>query len=133
MKSNKKRDGTMEWWRQKWVVLKILTKYLYLKLLQNIYITVVHLHKNTYEIQYVLHDKIYRIRTHVRRGPSKIVQILDHLDNDITEDVRTYMGPNEDFHGQSVCPQDIGYERVYVCLRNGAQVGFAADEPIVVK
>jgi hypothetical protein len=134
MKSNKKREeDKMEWWKQKWVVLKVLTKYFYLKLLQTIYITVVHLNKNTYEIQYALHDKIYKIRTHARRGPSKIVRILDHVDNDITEDVRTYMGPNEDFHGQSVCPQDIGYERVCICLRNGDQIGFASHEPIVVK
>lgn len=122
----------MEWWKQKWIVVKILAKYCYLKLIQHMYLTVVHLHKNTYEIQYILHDKIYRVRTKVKRGPSKIIQILDHLDNDITDEVRSYLGPNEDFHGQSVCPQDMGYERVYLCLRNGDQVGFDAHEPIAV-
>lgn len=122
----------MEWWKQKWIVMKILMKYCYLKFLQHMYMTVIHLHKNTYEIQYILHDKIYKIRMKVKRGPSKIIQILDHLDNDITDDVRSYLGPNEDFHGQSVCPQDMGYERVYLCLRNGEQVGFDALEPIAV-
>lgn len=122
----------MEWWRQKWIVLKILFKYCYLKCLQNLYTTVVHIHKNTYEIQYVLHDKLYKIRTKVKRGPSKIVQILDHLDNDITEEVRSYLGPNEDFHGQRICPEDIGYERVCVCLRNGVEMGFNVNQPIVV-
>jgi len=122
----------MEWWKQKYLVLKIMFKYAYLKLIQNIYITVSHLHKNTYEIQYVLHDKIYKIRTNVRRGPSKIIYILDDLDRDITDEVRSYMGPNEDFHGNKMCPRDIGYELIYVVLRNDQQIMFKKDEPIVL-
>jgi len=122
----------MEWWKQKYLVLKILFKYTYLKFLQHIYLTVSHLHKNTYEIQYVLHDKIYKIRTNVRRGPSRIVYILDHLDNDITDEVKSYMGPNEDFHGKTMCPQDMGHERIYIILRNDQQIVFDANDPIVL-
>lgn len=122
-----------EWWGPKWVVVKILMKYCYLKCLQTIYRTVVHLHKNHYEIQYALHDRVYRIRTQVRRGPSPIVRVLDHKDMDITDEVRSYLGPNEDFHGQSLCPQDMGYERVVFCFRNGGQTGFDLQEPIVFR
>ena len=122
----------MEWWKQRWLVFKIVAKYCYLQFLQHIYITVIHLHKNTYEIQYVLHDKIYKVRTKVRRGPPRIVQILDHLDNDITDEVQSYLGPNEDFHGQCICPQDMGYERVYFCFRNGNKIGFDTQEPIII-
>lgn len=95
--------------------------------------TVVHIHKNTYEIQYALHDKTYRIRTNVRRGPSPIVRVLDHQDKEITDDIRSYLGPNEDFHGQSICPQDLGYERIVFCFRNGVRVSFSLQEPIVFR
>lgn len=122
----------MEWWKQKYIVFKILVKYVYLKFLQNIYLTVSHLHKNTYEIQYVLHDKIYKIRTNVKRGPSKFVYIMDHSDNDITDKVRSYMGPNEDFHGKPMCPQEIGYEKICIVLRNDQQIIFNANDPIVL-
>lgn len=123
----------MMWWKPKWVVVKIMMKYCYLKFLQTIYRTVVHLRKNHYEIQYILHDRVYRIHTQVRRGPSSIVRVLDHQDKDITEEIRSYMGPNEDFHGQSICPQDMGYEYVVFCFRNGKQTGFALQEPIVFR
>jgi hypothetical protein len=122
----------MEWWKKKVVVLKVLMKYIYLKLLQKMYITVCHLHKNNYEIQYVLHDKIYKFRTKVKRGPSRLFMILDHEANDVTDEVRSYMGPNEDFHGQSVCPRDMGYEKLHVCLRSGGEIYFNADQPIIL-
>lgn len=122
----------MEWWKQKYIVVKIMMKFFYLKCLQNIYLTVSHLHKNNYEIQYVLHDKLYRIRTKVKRGPSKIVYILDHMDKDITEEIRSYMGPNEDFHGMSICPRDIGYEQIVIFLRNGETIVCEPSQPIVL-
>lgn len=120
----------MEWWKQKIVVAKIIMKYLYLKMLQSLYLTVIHTHRNRYEIQYVLHDKIYRMRTQVRRGPTKILQILDAEDNDITDDIRSYLGPNEDFHGQQLRPCDFGYEKVCFFLRNGMERVFEAEEII---
>lgn len=128
---NKKKE--MEWWQQKWVVAKILMKYCYLKFLQAVNKTVVHLHRNTYEIHYALHDRVYKVRTQVRRGPSRIVRVLDHQDRDITENVRAYLGPNEDFHGQPTRPQDMGYEGVVVCLRGGGRLEFDLEEPIVVR
>lgn len=121
-----------DWLKQKIVVLKVLMKYAYLKILQKMYITVSHIGKNTYEIQYVLHDNIYRIHTKVRRGPSRVFMILDQDANDVTDDVRSFMGPNEDFHGRQVCPKDMGYEKIHVSLRSGDEVCFIADQPIVL-
>lgn len=124
----------MEWWKQKYIVFKVVVKYFYLKLLQSMYLTVSHVYKNTYEIQYVLHDHIYKFRTNVKRGPSKIIQIIDHLDNDITYDIRSYLGPNEDFHGgKPLCPQEIGYERICFLFRNGDKVCFNNNEPLLLE
>lgn len=121
----------MEWWKQQYLVVKICLKYLYLKFLQNIYKTVLHVNKNNYEIQYILHDNIYKVKTKVRRGPSPIIRIMDHQQNDITNEIRTYLGPNEDFHGQSLKPLDLGYEKIHFILRHGKEVEFDINDPIL--
>lgn len=121
----------MEWWKHKYIVAKIFVKYVYLQLLQKLYKTVLHVHKNKYEIQYVLHDTIYKVRTQVQRGPSKIILIKDQHGNDITNDMRCYLGPNEDFHGQLTTPTNLGYEKIYIQLRNGQELEFDAHAIIV--
>lgn len=120
----------MEWWKQRYMIARVLVKYYYLAFLQKIYRTVIHLQKNNYEIQYALHDRIYKIRTRSRRTPTQIMDVQDHEGNDITEEVRSYLGPNEDFHGQRLRPFDIGYERLCVRLRNGREKIFKTDEYI---
>lgn len=112
------------------MAIRILFKYLYLTFLQKVYISVVHVQRNTYEIQYVLHDQLYKIRTKTRRGPPRIVGILDHHGDDIAGEVVPYLGPNDDFHGQTIRPCDIGYEEIHIMLRNGVEKIFKTDEYI---
>lgn len=121
----------MEWWKQKYLLVKIFLKYVYLKCLQQLYQTVRHVRRNHYEIQYILHDNVYKIQTKVKRGPSNIERIMDHQNNNITEEVRSYLGPNEDFHGQLIRPFDLGYEKLHVEFRNGDESSFETNDLIV--
>lgn len=120
----------MEWLRQKYVVVQVLLKYVYLNILQKLYQSVVHIHKNHYEVQYALNDRIYKIQIKTRRLPTQIIEIRDDKGKHITEDVRSYLGPNEDFHGQKTRPCDIGYEKIYVLMRNGEEKVFATNDYI---
>jgi hypothetical protein len=120
----------MEWWKRNYVAARIVFKYLYLTLLQKLYWSVVHIRKNTYEIQYALHDRVYRVRTRTRRGPSQIVCVRDQCGEDITEELRSYLGPNEDFHGQTFRPCDMGCEEVRLLLRDGTEKVCKAGECI---
>lgn len=121
----------MEWWKQKYMVARVLLKYIYLSVLQKLYQSVVHLHKNHYEIQYALHDRVYKIRTRTRRLPTQIIEVRDHEDKDITGEMRSYLGPNEDFHGQKMRPLDIGYEKICMLMRNGEEKVFTTNDYIV--
>lgn len=127
-----RKQTTMEWWKKQLLVARLFLKYVYFQCLQKLYKTVRHVKKNHYEIQYVLHDNLYKIKTQVKRGPSSILRVMDHQQNDITEEMRSYWGPNEDFHGQSIRPFDLGYEKIRIELRHGKEKEFECQEPIVL-
>ena len=114
----------MEWWKRQYVLCKLMFKYGYLLLLQKLYQTVRPVSRHTYEISYVLHDKTYCFRTKVQRGPSRVIQVTDETGEDITEEIRSYLGPNEDFHGQSLRTCDLGCELISMEMRNGETVVF---------
>lgn len=121
-----------EWWKQKYVLAKVFLKYVYLIVWQRMNQTVLHVHKNVYEIQYALHDHVYKVRTRVRRGPSNIIQILNHQGEDVTDEVRTYLGPNEDFHGQCMTPNDLGFEELSIQLRKGETMEYKLHDKIQI-
>ena len=114
----------MNWFQRQYVVCRILLKYAYMIVLQKLYQTVRPICRQTYEITYVLHDKTFRFRTKVRRGPSRVIQATDESGEDVTEDLRSYMGPNEDFHGQLLRTCDIGCELLSIEMRNGDTIVF---------
>lgn len=120
----------MEWWKQKFVLVKVFLKYMWIMMLQKVYIPIVHTDRNQYEIQYVLNDRIYKVRTRVKRGPPHIIQVKDDDGNDITDDFRCYVGPNEDFHGQHTTPHDIGYNQIIICFRNGLEITYGASDTL---
>ena len=66
--------------------------------------------KGKYELNYTLNNRTYRIKLERKRGPSNIIRIDDcENDEDITEKVQEYLGPNEDFHGSEITPRMIHY------------------------
>lgn len=122
----------MEWWKHKLVVVKVLFKYMWIMMLQKIYVPIIHTGRNKYEIQYVLHDHLYKVRTMVKRGPPRIIQVKDHDGNDITDEFRSYVGPNEDFHGQHTTPNDIGYNQIVIVFRDGMEATYEATDQLLL-
>lgn len=119
----------LQWWRQKLVVVRVLTKYVMLLLWQKAYMPVARVGRNVYEVRYVLRDRVYKVRTQVRRVP-RVVRVLDHGGDDATEQVLSYLGPNEDFHGTQTTPGDLGYEGLLFRLRGGGEAAFGRDDVI---
>lgn len=117
----------LQWWRKKLIVLKVLTKYVVLLLWQKAYLPVVRVGRNVYEVHYVLKDRVYKVRTQIRRMP-RVVRVLDHEGEDATECVLAYLGPNEDFHGALTTPGDLGYNGLLFRMRGGKEVAFAGDD-----
>lgn len=91
--------------------------------------------KGEYEIDYVLHEELYHFRVHGPRGPytKKVLQVINEDDEDITEDIRPFLGPLEDFHGQTFTPSRLGYRQLTLNLYNGDTIEFKAEDPILIK
>lgn len=52
--------------------------------------------KNKYEVTYTIKGKTYKMIVKQFRGPSPVLQILDHNLNDRTDEILPYLGPNYD-------------------------------------
>jgi hypothetical protein len=115
------------WAKKMYTYGKVLGIFLLIKATQKLNKTVMIEGNGKYEIQYILHDKIYRIRTKHRRGPKKIEKVEDETGKDITDRFFSYLGPNLDFHGNPMSPHDLSYQSVRIHYRNGNSVYIEGD------
>lgn len=60
--------------------------------------------KNTYEINYALNDRKYKMHIYPITGPSMIMKIINENGDDITNIVLPYMGPEQNWHGKNFSP-----------------------------
>lgn len=88
--------------------------------------------RNNYELSYVINDNLYKIIIRSRRGPPKILAVIDENNNDISDIVRPYMGPNEDFHGHNFTPSFFDREKITIIYTMGDQKTFEKIEPIEI-
>jgi len=101
--------------------------YVYLQLFQAINKTIIGTGRRQYEIRYILHDRMYRIRTRVKRGPPVLLAAHDQFMNDITDHLFSYLGPNHDFHGHPLSPHELGYEKIHLRMRSGKEIWIEGD------
>lgn len=115
-----------------WVMTKILTKAMYVSLWQYMNNTVRQVDKNTFEITYVVGGNLYKMLVKVKRGPRKIIYCGDDMFNDLTNEVCSYFGPNEDFHGYEFTPHFFDTNSLTFHLSNGDEKTFTNDERITL-
>lgn len=82
------------------VIIKIMSVYMifkfsYLQIIQYLTNSVIKIDKNHYEISYIINGKLYKIIVRHKRGPSHIHKIIDGKNNDITDSIMEYHGPNQ--------------------------------------
>lgn len=99
-------------WDIFWVSCKIVAKSTYLDIWQTLNKSVKKVNKDLYEITYVLDEQEYKFYVKKKRGPKRLVSVLDEKGNNVTEDVRVYIGPNEDGHGYEITPSMMGYNKL---------------------
>jgi hypothetical protein len=88
--------------------------------LQKINGNVVKLSNHRYMLNYVIEGKLYKTIIPLKRGPSKILQILDINATDVTIDIEPFGGADESFrHSLDLRPVDLGYEELTINLSNG--------------
>lgn len=80
-------------------------------------------------IEYAINDKKYRFITGLKRGPSNIAMIKCE-DNEVTDKILPYLGPNEDFHNIRYTPESLGYSSLDFYTITGEILKFNKDEEI---
>ncbi len=83
-----------------------------------------------YSLSYEHRGKQYRVLMPVQKGPKRIVRITDDQERDVTEEVRVFLGPNEDFHQYPTTPRALGYKELVFQERSGMVYIFTEDDAI---
>lgn len=96
-----------------WIYKRIRVGFLYacVLLYQKLNHTLIMNGKDSFELRYLLHDRLYKIKIRSKRGPN-LIRIQDETGADRTDDVLAYLGPNHDCHGQKLTPRDLGYTKL---------------------
>lgn len=82
-----------------------------------------------YEVTYYIHFKMYKLRTRSHRGPSRYLQWIDNAsEEDITELVMPYVGPNDDFHGTRYAAAQFAEKGLTANYSDGTSRSFSADD-----
>lgn len=114
--------------------------YLAISFLQKYNLNVIKKDRFNYEINFVIDSKIYCFRVKKKRGPGNVIFATENkiengveIDNDVSDKLISYMGPNEDFYGIPTTPSELGLEKINVILSNGDERTFEPNKIIHVK
>jgi hypothetical protein len=115
------------------VGLKTLSKYSYIKFLQYLNSNVKKIDKNTYELTYIINENVYKMIVSPKRGPSPVLQIIDHNMNDVTEEILPYLGPNYDWHGKKFSIDFFNKESLTFEMTDGSTKKYSIDKHIHIE
>lgn len=104
-----------------WFIIKIFFQTFYTIIYQRINNNVKKIDTKTYEISYVINNKLYKMIVVPKRGPAPILQVSDENDNNITSYILPYMGPEYDWHGKKLKPRFFGVKFMAFQLDNGTE------------
>ena len=80
--------------------------------------------KGLYDLVYYYKGNMYKIRMRIRRGPPPNLSVYNSKEQDITDSIQPYLGPNGVFEYQCT-PHDFGEEQMY--LEEGATRRYVSE------
>ena len=111
-------------------LLKVLFTVVFMRF-SNLFSNVKQVSTREYDISYSIGVRKYKFKLKTSRIPRKVIQVLDGEDEeDITDEVCQYLGPNEDCHGQALTPSDLGYNELVFFTASGEEIVIPGDTPI---
>lgn len=78
---------------------------------------IIHINKKQYlDFKYSLYSQPYIYRLKISNEPMifRNIKMIDDEDNNITNKMLKYAGPNYDFHSMIYTPNDFGYKSITV-------------------
>lgn len=101
------------------ISIEMLLQSFYQNLVQYLDNSLKKIGKNKYELKYVINGKLYKKIIIPERGPLPIISITNENDDDITEHILPYIGPNNNFHNENFSPNFFGYKKLIFEMCNG--------------
>lgn len=89
-------------------------------------------YRNHYVVPYKYGTQSYKILCKRNRTRQRILKIVDHQNEDVTEIVKPYMGPNMDFHGMQLSPNDLGFEKITFEMLSGEIKTYDTNDIIII-
>jgi hypothetical protein len=111
---------------------RLMARTLYVYAIQYLTRSTNKIDKNTYEIQYVINNKLYRMIKVPNKGPCPIVSVHDEHGTDMTRVLLMYYGPNHDWHGVPLYPKFFNRSNLVFDMINGDQLIFEELDDIVL-
>lgn len=112
------------------VSTKMLIQAFYLALVQYMNNSVRKLDRNVYEVSYVINGRMYKMLVTPQRGPAPVLQISNDEDEDVTEQVLPYMGPQYDWHNNRIAPEFFGCKSLTFELADGSEHTYDKDREV---
>lgn len=110
------------------ISLSLVVKALWISILQNINNTIVKIDKNKYRITYIIEGKVYKMILKTNRGPKKVLLIYDENQEDVSDLILPYLGPQENWHGDVYTPKFFTKNELTFELSCGDQRVFSGDD-----
>ncbi|NDE13501.1 hypothetical protein EBZ80_01040 [bacterium] len=106
----------------------------YLLVYQQLARSLVQVKKGVYDVHYVYHGQLYKIRIQHQIGslPTSVLMITDQDSESVTDLLAPYMGPKNDFHGLVYTPKTFGLREATFFLSDGDTASFREDEPMLL-
>lgn len=103
----------------KLVSVSMIFKSYYLSFIQYINNSVVKIDKNTYEVSYIINDKLYKMIIKPKRGPIPILSVINEYDSNITDEILPYLGPYNNWLNIKYTPNSFNYNLLKFELSSG--------------
>ena len=114
------------------ISLEMIFKSLYLSFIQYMNNSLIKIDKNSYELSYIVNGKLYKMIIKPKRGPIPILCVTNENNIDITDNILHYLGPNNDWHGKTYCPEFFKQHMLNIELLDGTKKTFNHDETIII-
>lgn len=72
-------------------------------------------------VHYYKNHTLYGIIVKNNEKKKRNILVFDQNEKDVTEDIKKYMGFNNDFHNSKLTPKDLGYNKLLFYVKSGDQ------------
>lgn len=113
-----------------YVSLSMILKMYWINFLQWTNNSIEFLNKKDISVSYILHGKLYKVLLKYKKGPEVVLLVTDENNEDVTDLVVPYMGPNNDWHHNIFKPSFWNKKILNFELCSGDKLSFEENDNI---